>query len=112
MITMRKILEIIIDAKDGKIPNHEECYYALLAYASFSNFLERDFINIDESEKKDSSILLRAKLASSKMRERAMAFRNQTPIDWLGELHNPLTASGKRFSDMGNKIIDNALKRK
>lgn len=34
---MRTLYEIINDAKDGNMPTHEECYWAMLCYDGLHN---------------------------------------------------------------------------
>ena len=112
---MRKINEILMDAAEGKIPSHEECYYTLLALRSKLHFYHRDLMAIAEAHEKGKvngiAVSLRAKDQESVMEDR-MIFSKQTPLDWLGKSGNPFTKENKNWRDMADKIHKNAIKNK
>ena len=109
---MRKAIDIIIDAKDGKMPSHEECYYTLLALASNSHFLERSLIEIEEaflsSDKKGVFV---SKMQANGIRKRQKQFRDQDPLLYLGAWHDPLNESGKPFREMADRIFKKIINR-
>jgi hypothetical protein len=103
---MRTYLEIIIDAKDGKVPTHEECYFALLMADSRSHFLERDLQAIEEAfEKSDMKGTFSAKLRSKNVRETGFKFRKLNPLKYLGNDH-PWSKKTKNFRNIGQKILE------
>jgi len=122
---MRTTNEIIIDAKDGKIPSHEECFWAMLALSGRLHFTYGDLkaiaeayeatkANIDkaESDKAQKQLQLRlhmhATSASKIWKERA-SFGNMDPQVWLGDMGNPFDPKTAKFHDAAKKILENAI---
>lgn len=113
---MRQICEIVADAKDGKIPTHEECYWVMLALSGKLHFANGDLRKIAEAmEKGDANkLMFSAKLQLSseqKVYSDHFNFLKTDPLKWLGTMGNPFTEENKRFTDMGKQIIANAEKR-
>lgn len=111
---MRTVNQIILDAKDGKIPSHEECYYTMLAINSRLHFYHRDLMAIAESYEKGKvtgiAVGLRAG-STDKLMEERMKFSKSDPLKWLGESGDPFSKKHKMWQDLANKILENALKR-
>jgi len=111
---MRTVNQIILDAKDGKIPSHEECFYTMLAINSKLHFYHRDLMAIAESFEKGKvtgiSVALRAS-SQEKLMEDRMRFSKSDPLKWLGKTGDPFSEKHKMWQDLGNKILENALKR-
>ena len=122
---MRTVNEIIIDAKDGKVPTHEECFWAMLALSGRLHFTWNDLKNIaeayeclegvqnEEEEKKVKKKLflrlhMHARNTSIIWNERTK-FGNIDPQVWLGDMGNPFNPETIKFHDMAKKILDKAI---
>lgn len=80
---MRILSEIIDDVIDGRMPTHEECYYALKAYRAMLNIDHRHLREELLSEKRSHEFVRKMKAQTSfDMYKDALA---KSPKDWLGE---------------------------
>ncbi len=80
---MRVLSEIIDDMIDGKMPSHEECYWALQVYRHMLN-IDHRMLRKELLEEKRSPEFLRKRKAetSFKMYKGALSV---TPKQWMGE---------------------------
>lgn len=117
---MRRLVDILVDASEGKIPTHEECYWALLMLRSVNHFQGRDLESIKEShdqyiaepsDKNLRSFSLNTGIRLSKLSERSHKRMMTDPITYLGDSGNPFTEENKVWRDLGDKILEKALKR-
>ena len=114
---MRNTIDIIADAKEGKIPTHEECYWALLVLAGLNHFYRKDLESIQEtlySDKKPEmkEVLMGLRLQKDKtILSGYLLAVKKPPAEWLGDSGNPFHPDTKKFMDMGKKIIANAEKK-
>lgn len=120
---MRTTNEIVADAKDGKIPTHEECFWAMLALSGRMHFFVRDLeaigealdtqvLNGEDPTKRNNKILLRCAVhigTQQKVRKTRIDFGNKSPQEWLGDSGNPFHPDTIKFMDMGKKLLDNAM---
>lgn len=80
---MRTLAEIIDDVIDGKMPTHEECYWALQVYRYMFNIDHRMLRDELLKEKRSSEFIRREKAEISfKMFKEALS---QSPKKWYGE---------------------------
>ncbi|GAA4879331.1 hypothetical protein GCM10023310_69350 [Paenibacillus vulneris] len=80
---MRILSEIIDDITDGKMPTHEECYYALKVYRSMLNCDHRQLREELLNEKRSPEFIRRVKADTSfGMYKGALS---KSPKEWLGE---------------------------
>lgn len=113
---MRNTIDIIVDAKEGKIPTHEECYWALLFFAGLTHFYRKDLESLKETLHSDKKPEIKHTLMSLRLPKDGSINPNyfesikKPPLDWLGDTGNPLNPETRKFMDMGQKIIDNAIK--
>lgn len=124
---MRTINEIIIDAKDGKIPSHEECFWTMLALSGRLHFTTDSLKSIGEAfektniaqtdveaKKADFNLRFRirmcAKDASMIWNER-LKFGNMDPQVWLGDMGNPFDPNTIKFHDAAKVILEKAMKK-
>lgn len=118
---MRTISEIIIDAKDGKVPTHEECYYALLAYAGRMHFWRRDLEAIAEASaivagegepsrvgQQNLKLQLALRASPNQIARDWEGFLKADPKTWLGPMSDPLSEEGKAWIKTANAIWDKA----
>jgi hypothetical protein len=111
---MRNLIDIVVDAKDGVIPTHEECYYAMLALSGKLHFVQKDLEAIAEAveTKEEKRILMTTRIRTAggraKVADSHFKFLKMEPTKWLGESGNPFSEQSKNFRDMGKKILEKA----
>lgn len=104
---MRTLLEIIEDAKDGNMPSHEECYYAMLVYSWMFNFEHRELQELLNSETEIKPFIKKLKADNSfDMFKNAL---NKSPKDYIGN-DDPANPEYQRMRKLGNKLFDKILK--
>ena len=102
---MRTLFEIVEAVKVGEPTTHEECLYALLAYAGLAYF--------------DSSALRKLAHEPSKFRtpeseaeeshRRWKAALDKSPRDWLGPNNDPANAACRDRVKLARKVFDKVL---
>ena len=102
---MRTLFEIIEAAKIGEPTTHEECLYALLAYASLAYF--------------DESALRKLAFEPSKFRtpereaeeshRRWKTALEKSPKDWLGPSNDPANEGCRQRVRMARRIFDKVI---
>lgn len=107
----RDICSIVADAKDGKIPSHEECFWTMLALSGMLHFSRRSLECIAEKMGDDKKLLTACTIHLGSMEcvnEERFKWMKTNPQVWLGEMGNPFSKENKAFRDMGKQIIKNA----
>ena len=101
---MRTLSEIIDSAKDGNMPTHEECYWAMLC---FNALLNDDHRRLREEllAEKPTPGYIRATKANNSFNAYKSAL-NKSPKEWLGPNHDPSNPEYQKYRKMGNKIIN------
>lgn len=80
---MRILSEIIDDIIDGKMPTHEECYYALKVYRAMLNNDHRHLREELMRENRSPEFIRKMKVETSfDMYKGALS---KSPKEWLGE---------------------------
>lgn len=101
---MRTLYEIITDAKDGKMPTHEECYWAMLAYESMLNIEHRQLREELLKEKRSPEFVREMKAKTSMdMYKGALA---KPPKEWLGWDNDPANPEYQKRRNVGKKLVD------
>lgn len=101
---MRTLSEIIESAKDGNMPTHEECYWAMLCYNSIFNIDHRQLREALLVEKLAPEFIRNLKAETSfNMYKSAL---NKSPKEFMGPSNDPSNPEYQKFRKMGNKIID------
>lgn len=111
---MRSIAAIVSEAKDGKVPSHEECFWVMLALSGMLHFSRRELGDIAECIGDDKRLLFNVKLRLKDYETtfgKGHKWLNMDPQKWLGDSGNPFHPDTKAFHDMAQKILDNAIKR-
>lgn len=113
---MRRIVDILSDAAEGNVPNHEECYWALLALRGKLHFVFQDLQKIAEAYEKQNPMQLEISLrmragSAEKIFSDRQKFQLMDPKKWLGDSGNPFTEENKQFKDMADMILKKALKK-
>jgi len=110
---MRRIIDIIDDAKDGKIPDHEECFWTMLALYHKLHFVYRDLEKIGEAFENGKAtgiaVALRAKSEESVFADR-FNFHRLDPVKFNGNTGNPFLEETQKFRNMALEILENATK--
>ena len=77
---MRTLYDIITSAKDGDMPTHEECYWAMLCYEFIFNMDHRNLCDELSTEKPTVSFIKNLRLENShKMYHNAL---NKSPKEY------------------------------
>lgn len=104
---MRTLIEIIEEAKDGIMPTHEECYYAMLAYSSMLYFDHKALQDELLSEKETPKFIKEMKAQNSfDMLKGAL---NKSPKEWLGDSHDPMKPEYQKFRKAAGKLLDKVM---
>ena len=107
MDSMRTLYEIIESAKDGDMPTHEECYWAMLCYEFMFNMDHKNLRDELSGEKPTVGFIKNLRLGNShKMYYTAL---NKSPKEYLGESGDPNSLEYQRFRKLGNKILDKVI---
>jgi len=100
---MRKLIDIVESAKDGKMPTHEECYWAMLALSHLHYFEANDLRSITNG-KED----IRSKMtADEAFRRRKIAF-DKSPMDWVGWPNDPSNPEYQKVRATAFKVFEKA----
>ncbi len=104
---MRTLFEIIESAKDGYMPTHEECYWAMLAFSSMLNIDHNNYFNELMNNKPTPDFIKKNKARNSHlMYHNAL---NVSPKDWLGSFGDPSNSEYQRFRTVSKKVWDNIV---
>ncbi len=105
---MRTLLEIIEAAKDGQMPTHEECYWALLALEALHGFDSRALLEMPENAKGMGAegLALWLDITSSESFNRFKAALNRPPKAWLGPANDPSNPECQRRRELGKRLLD------
>lgn len=101
---MRSYLDIIIDLKDGKKVEYEEARLGMLMADAMLYFTESDVKKLLDDNVKHFIKELLKKNPESRIKSRKLS-----PEEYLGS-HHPDNPEQKRFMEIGNKLLDKALK--
>jgi hypothetical protein len=102
---MRTLFEIIEAAKIGEPTTHEECLYALLAYASLAYFDEHALRQLAFQPSK----FLTAERQAEESHRRWKTALDKSPKDWLGPNNDPATEECRKRVRMARAIFDKVL---
>ena len=101
---MRTLYEIIENAKDGVMPTHDECYWAMLAYESMLNIDSRNLRNELMAANRPLEAIRKLKADNSfNMYKNAL---NKSPKDWLGPNNDPSNPEYQKFRQIGIKLFE------
>jgi len=108
---MRTLSEIIESAKDGNMPTHEECYWAMLAVNAVA-FLDHRALN--ELANRPSK-LLSPKFQWEESFRRWKSALNRDPKSYVGWNNDPSNSDYQKMRSASlrlmNKIMDNQSKK-
>lgn len=100
---MRSLIDIVESAKDGKMPTHDECYWAMLALSHLHYFEANDLRTITTG--KDD---IRSKMtAEEAFRRRKIAF-DKSPKDWVGWSNDPSNPEYQKMRATAFKVFEKA----
>lgn len=104
---LRTLVEIIEAAKDGQMPTHEECYWAMLALESLYGF---DRKAIRELATKPESVFNTPKYQYEMSHQRREAASKTAPKEWMGPSFDPANPEYQATRSACKKVVDNFLK--
>ncbi|MDF2842485.1 MAG: hypothetical protein K0R00_911 [Herbinix sp.] len=108
---MRQLNEIIIDLKEGKKVEYEEARLSCLVLRDLLFFAEGDVKHLFEDNKLSRLLVENEyKDQPGRMGRRHICALHKSPEEWLGN-HHPDNPDQKRFMEIGNKILDNVIKK-
>ena len=103
MPKMRNLLEIVEGAKEGKMPTHEECYWAMLALSHLQWFESHDLRQVIVG--RDD---IKAKMIGDEaFRRRKIAF-GKPPKEWVGWSNDPSNPEYQRLRKTAFKVLRDA----
>lgn len=86
---MRTLFEIVEGAKDGAMPTHEECYWAMLAMDGLRHFDHMAVMKLCSKEKTGRVLdFMRSTYYEESFRRTKLAVA-KSPKDWLGPSNDP-----------------------
>lgn len=101
---MRTLSEIIESAKEGTMPTHEECYWAMLTYESMLNIDHRQLREVLMTEKPIPESFRKIKAENSfNMYKNAL---NKPPKDWMGPNNDPSNPEYQKRRQISIKIFN------
>lgn len=103
---MRTLREIIEAARDGQVPTHEECYWALLVFAELHGFDHRHILEVKERAGEDE---FAAKMWADDSQRRYLEALNADPEVWLGPENDPANPEYQELRKAWGKVIDQFL---
>lgn len=101
---MKSLGEIIEHAKQGHMPTHEECYWAMLALDGLSSFDRSDFQRLINPSK----FMTPERVYNNRV-ERMKRTLSTDPKKWLGPNENPRTESYQKRRKISLAIFEKAL---
>lgn len=102
-IRMRTLYEIVESAKDGQMPSHEECYWAMLALDAMLIIDHTSLRDILTRDKELSPLFKKMKAENShNMFRNAL---NKSPKDWLGPNHDPSNPECQRMRKIAFGVL-------
>lgn len=102
---MRTLGEIIEAAKDGQKPDHDECYYAMLALAALNAFNGQDVLSLHPSSGKVFNAD-RLQRLSEEAFERNKRCHAADPKQYIGWDHDPANPEYQKFRKMSQRLFD------
>jgi hypothetical protein len=86
----RKIIDIITDAVEGRVPSHQECFFAMMALRNRNLLLQGKLEKIREkiNTSKDS-VYTAVQANTNRLYEERIDFAQSMPSQLLGGIENP-----------------------
>ena len=103
---MKTLGEIIESAKDGIKPDHEECYWAMLALEALSVFDSRSLQRLASGEPTKFMTADWHFKESWNRWKRALA---KSPKEWVGPNNDPANPGYQKMRSIGKKIFDKVI---
>jgi len=105
---MRTLFEIIESAKNGDMPTHNECYYAMLALDGLTTFTTRDLRNLGLQTREAK--LLGGKTMAEEDHRRWRRALNKAPDEWLGRENDPSNPDYQKRRRISLALMRKAMK--
>ena len=102
---MKTLFEIVESARDGVMPSHEECYWAMLALDAISHFDRRALMDLANRPSK----LMTPQWQYEESFRRHKAALNKDPKSYVGWNNDPSNPEFQKRRKVANKILDRAL---
>lgn len=100
---MRTLIEITEGAKDGKMPSHEECYWAMLALSHLHYFEVSDQRAMNAA----SNNVRRKMIADEAFRRRKVAM-SKSPKEWVGWSNDPCNPEYQKMRAIAFEVFEKA----
>jgi hypothetical protein len=99
---MRTLFEIVEAAKIGDPTTHEECLYALLAYAGLAHFDSRALAELAHEPSRFRTPMSEAEESFRRWKTAL----NKSPRDWLGPSNDPANEECRQRVRLARKLFD------
>ncbi len=110
--SMRTLEEIIDSAKNGEMPTHEECYYAMLVYEAMFNIDHRHLREVLLSNKPQTKITKTInKLRAENSFNMYKGALNKPPKEWLGWHNDPTNPNYQKMRKITLEIFHKIAKK-
>lgn len=103
----RSLLDILDSCKDGDMPTHEECYYAMLVLNFMYLMDHKNLIEALTRETPYNTIITKLKLDNTYSMHRSAM--NKPPSEYLGWNSDPANPVYQGFREAGKKILQAAI---
>ncbi|MEN6440518.1 MAG: hypothetical protein ABFD97_18240 [Syntrophobacter sp.] len=104
---MRTLFEIIESAKDGNKPNHEECYWSMLALEALSTF---DSIALRRLADGKERKFMTAEWQHKESWNRWKRALGVSPRHWVGPNNDPESPDYQRMRSISKKLFYKVMK--
>lgn len=94
--------EILLTARSGQMPTHEDCYYAMIVLESLSILDRNSFMSLLRIFEKDK----RVRMIVENMLERWQRSLNTAPRQYLGRNNDPMDPDTQARMAVSRKIVE------
>ena len=101
---MRTLFEIIEGAKDGNMPTHEECYWAMLALDGLRHFDHMDVMKLCDMDDNPRVVEFKRKSYYSESFRRTKTALAKDPKSWVGPSNDPSNPECQKMRDMAFNV--------
>ena len=103
---MKTLFEIVESAKDGNMPSHEECYWAMLALDGLRHFDHHDIMKLCDETDNPRVVEFKRKMYWSESFRRTKSAFAKPPKEWLGPNNDPSNPECQRMRTLAFNVLE------